>query len=145
MENLISMTDFVLQIETKQCKSDDKEENLDLIFNYATFLKQPLELWMFVPCDEDSNVLEKRAPLIGMYDLKTIKYQEAKDRCLFDYVTVIFNNNIYLDVKLENGNVFRYVKKEKRFMYAQDYKIENLLGRNITLTETAKNMFKQFL
>ena len=30
---------------------------LKQIFSYAEFLKQPLKLEMFVPCDEDENVL----------------------------------------------------------------------------------------
>jgi hypothetical protein len=77
MKNLISMTDFVLEYYGIY----------DPIF-YATFLKQPLEKWMFFPCDEDGNVLEE--PLKRDYNSVNInnsyykKYQQAKERCLFE-------------------------------------------------------------
>ena len=32
---------------------------MQVSINYANFLKQLLKLEMFVPCDEDGNVLEK--------------------------------------------------------------------------------------
>ena len=59
---LISMTDFVLEID-KEWENPSKpfSENKALmkICNYATFLIQPLQLGMFVPCDENGNVLEE--------------------------------------------------------------------------------------
>lgn len=60
---LISMTDFVLQ-ENKggqQINSITTQLHQELrrIKKYANFLKQPLKLEMFVPCDEDGNVLEE--------------------------------------------------------------------------------------
>jgi len=93
---LISMTDFVL----KQNKILNKYINYDkgclfeIIIYYANFLKQALELWMFVPCDEDGNVLEEpvhyetwlklhesEGSTIGFDE--HLKYQQAKERCLF--------------------------------------------------------------
>ena len=53
---LISMTDYVL---LQHAESSNQNEFEDKCFKYATFLKQPLKLEMFVPCDEDGNVLEK--------------------------------------------------------------------------------------
>jgi len=47
---LISMTDFVLESNKKIAQSHSRVDCGNLIFNYAKFLKQPLELWMFVPC-----------------------------------------------------------------------------------------------
>ena len=78
MKNLIGMTDFVLQ---------DKSMSGLSITNYANFLKQPLELWMFVPCDNDGNVLEEPC-----FDGENDQYfasafeqfQQAKERCLFE-------------------------------------------------------------
>lgn len=32
------------------------------------FVKQPLELWMFIPCDEKGNVLEEPESLKGFYE-----------------------------------------------------------------------------
>jgi len=76
---LISMCDFVLY------QDNSKNDFVDFkikILNYANFLKQPLELWMFVPCD-DGNVLEEPIETIGGVEMYTKQYQQAKDRCLF--------------------------------------------------------------
>ena len=61
---LTSMTSFVLN--QKQSKSfnerifiNESLISLEKIRNYANFLKQPLNIGMFVPCDEDGNVLEE--------------------------------------------------------------------------------------
>ena len=55
---LISMTDFVLE---QSLKNEDTtfEEDLNVIQNYANFLKQPLKLEIFVHCDEDGNKLQE--------------------------------------------------------------------------------------
>lgn len=60
---LISMTDYVL------CNS-----NYNKVKNYAHFLQQPLKLEMFVPCDDEGNV---------MIESFSKKYQEAKQKVLF--------------------------------------------------------------
>lgn len=79
---LLSMTDFVLeQLQIKQSTSEFKEA----VAKYVNFLKQPLELWMFVPCDEKGNVLERPECSLGKecYSPPCVKYQQAKERCLF--------------------------------------------------------------
>jgi hypothetical protein len=93
---LISMTDFVL------------ENDSTCIYKYANLLKQPLELWMFVPCDENGDVLvepkyEELCKYCPLEDCKSNsvgdscegsrcdvalenyidEYQQAKERCLF--------------------------------------------------------------
>jgi len=98
------MTDFVLE----QCKDLDGAwdasfitKKLDKIHNYSQFLKQPLKLEMFVPCDEEGNVLE---PVIQMdyipfeghptkhlqecYEEDLEKYNKAKQRVLFKNVPI---------------------------------------------------------
>jgi hypothetical protein len=92
MKNLIGMTDFV--IEQRKIYNGDFEDLADLYFRFAMFLKQPNEKWMFVPCDEDGNVLEE--PEIYPYFncektsktsreiVQCEKYQQAKERCLFE-------------------------------------------------------------
>ena len=55
---LIPMTDFVNNVGNIE-NYPSHENALYWIYNYATFLKQPLKLEMFVPCDEDGNVLEE--------------------------------------------------------------------------------------
>lgn len=63
---LISMTDFVLEqnytttLDISQIDFYDKELSiLSKIRNYANFLKIPLKLEMFVPIDEEGNLLEE--------------------------------------------------------------------------------------
>lgn len=57
---LISMTDFVLH---ESFGVGNEIINKGIFYNkcsnYAKFLKQPLKLEMFVPCDDDGNFLEE--------------------------------------------------------------------------------------
>ena len=57
---LISISDFVLKVDKE---TNDETSSIMYSFNhlvkYANFLKQPLTLGMFVPCDDDGNVLEE--------------------------------------------------------------------------------------
>lgn len=100
---LVSMTDFVLEqkitntLDTSQIDWYDKEiSKLEKIRSYAKFLKTPLNLGMFVPCDSDGNVLEepKRInysynPIINqIHDEKVSNYQKAKERVLFKNVSI---------------------------------------------------------
>lgn len=96
MKNLISMTDFVLtpmltlvskkvldKLEPYQYHNYSHSANI----NYAKFLKQPLELWMFVPCDENGNVLEEPyndGNGDNYFGALLDEYQQAKERCLFE-------------------------------------------------------------
>jgi hypothetical protein len=79
---LISMTDFA--INQNSIVGDYRKT----VFNYAKFLKQPLELGMFIPCDEENNFLEPPLHIElyegDSYDSDCEKYQEAKSRVLFD-------------------------------------------------------------
>ena len=78
---LITMTDFVLlRSETPEepiFKLIHGAKHFELCENYANFLKQPLELWMFVPCDEDGKVFEepeeyqKHLNMCGDYKTRT--------------------------------------------------------------------------
>jgi len=86
---LISMTDFVIEKEFGYGNEViSSEQFTKLICNYVNFLKQPLEIWMFVPCKLVNGVwvvlVEK--PLSPKTDEnwnKWIEYQQAKDRVLF--------------------------------------------------------------
>ena len=78
---LISMTDFV-SIFYNDLKSEHKvnwsfDQICNKIFNYTNFLKQPLNLGMFVPCDEDGNVLEE--PIVSEHLLDRFSQQPVKD------------------------------------------------------------------
>lgn len=91
---LKSMTDYI--IDEYELEGNEKTPNFNIManktYNYANFLKQPLKLWMFIPCDEDNNIL--KLPLdCSCYgyiedctgcEFTDITYQEAKERCLFE-------------------------------------------------------------
>lgn len=91
---LISMTDFVLEQRKLLNKyiNHDKGILFERCASYANFLKQPLELWMFVPYDENGNILD--IPNHLNYDLDYIKkYKKEKERCLFDDFEVSENTD----------------------------------------------------
>lgn len=101
MKKLISMTDFVLE-RFNYLPELPKEQHMTKAYmsclNYAQFLKHPLTLGMFVPTDEDGNVLEEpikqdyEVESDGFsfsydsetYDYDLEQYQQAKERVLFD-------------------------------------------------------------
>ena len=95
------MTDFVLN--QKQSESFNEKTfinesliSLEKIRNYANFLKQPLNIGMFVPCDDEGNFFEE--PKIEDYfddgfnfefnqkhfkDVVLKEYYKAKEKVLF--------------------------------------------------------------
>jgi len=83
MEILISMVDFVL--EKNKAEEVTRQSYIECS-KYAIFLKQPLKLGMFVPCDLDGNVLED-ANRSTHTDIECLEYQQAKERCLFEGFT----------------------------------------------------------
>jgi len=131
---LISMTDFVL----KQNKILNKYINYDkgclfeIIIYYANFLKQPLELWMFVPCDEDGNVLELSKHLFA--GIESINYQQAKERCLFEGFNFLEKNEKLFHVE-NKKEVFGVGYKNGIFKT-----IEDLVKYDIELTKTAEKL-----
>ena len=104
---LIPMIDFVLEQGMKSKKVDDIGYDSDLfkeICSYAEFLKQPLKLEMFVPCDEDENVLEEKfvenyKTDFGLYsDFENYnrKYYKAKEKVLFKNYELQKEDNYYI-------------------------------------------------
>lgn len=85
------MTDFVLN-KTQQYLDDfiTLTDFNAVISNYANLLRQPLTLGMFVPIDENGNVLEE--PYLTMEESREIydiqdTYSKAKDKVLFEGFT----------------------------------------------------------
>lgn len=149
---LQSMTDFVLgawrSTSEIQSSAEHNTEQLRHIINYAKLLRTPLTLGMFVPCDEEGNVLEepkfptgeRRAydGLAELYDFQLRDYNEAKERILFEGFTIeesmyegiytLFLNDTYFDTWDLIQNMF--VKR-------RDYTVEDLVCSNLTLTKSA--------
>jgi hypothetical protein len=141
------MTDFVLEqaMSTKTILNRFME-----VQNYANFLKQPLELWMFVPCDENGNVLEAPECYGKKYtddipEKELILHEEfvqAKERCLFEGFEVIDNNhfNSYdKSISSEGGNIAFRTKNNGNWVFVMGVKIiEDLVKYNLQLTPTAQ-------
>lgn len=131
---LISMTDFVLEQNNKTIPAICFK---DCVLNYAKFLKQSLELWMFVPCDEDGDVLvepERYRHQLNFdewedrYDKKEVlEFQQAKERVLFEGFKIIFYDDKPHALDHVNGSLF----------ISQLTNVDSLLHLKPTLTKTA--------
>lgn len=121
---LISMTDFVLE-QSESIESDmlGYGEFIDKVVKYAKFLKQPLTLGMFIPCDEDDNVLieplhykewcKKSLNVPYCLDLsKYEQYQQSKESVLFEGFELSQKNLLKHNwckiffLKHKNGNTY---------------------------------------
>lgn len=129
------MSDFVLNTQNKEITvSYGYRNKLSEITNYAKFLKKPLTLGMFVCCDKDGNVMihpcEKG--FLGsqemQYDFYKKKYQEAKERVLFEGFS--FN-------KKKEQIIFKNRTLTLKTFFAVNNCIGDLLFMDITLTPTA--------
>ena len=92
---LIPMTDFVLQFDKPVLYFEDRSDFLNCqvdymgkVMYYAQFLKQTLNLGMFVPCDENGNPIildteHKECPISWSID-EIEKYKQAKEKVLFE-------------------------------------------------------------
>lgn len=128
---LIPMTDFVLE-QHEQCISSNGRT-----YNYAKFLKQPLTLGMFVPCDLEGNVLEEYHDL----ENKNILYEDAKKRVLIkgfihDEYDQVVNNGFELFV--ETGHFS--VENHNGAGYGIAKTIDDLVGNDFELTQNAVNL-----
>jgi hypothetical protein len=143
MENkLISMVDFVLeQYKVKQSPYNfwKKTEK------YANFLKQPLKLGMFLPCDENDVPLvepeiRKNSTDALNFTPRMIRYQQAKDRVLFDGFELCERNPNLPCLVLKKELVFDDI----HFVidHLLEYKIEDLVQHNLTLTPNALKQFE---
>ena len=83
---LKSMTDFVLENSKEPYVEGTKYKD---IVSYAHFLKKPLKLGYFIPCDKNDVPLEepKKLNFKNDDDLEDycFKYSIAKQRVLFEY------------------------------------------------------------
>lgn len=151
---LISMTEFVLE-RKKKMENDAQNHvifstsgNLTKIFKYAEFLKQPLKLEMFVPCDEDGNFLEEPIDSIGGVELYTKKYQQAKDEVLFEDFNFFESQIEATNTMLGDYGIFTFINRfgfithTKGQGYSVYYKLNTIedlirIEKGISLTESA--------
>lgn len=148
---LISMTDFVIQQWDNDIYTDDFAETVN---NYARFITKPLSLGMFVPCDEDGEILYPQ--YVGgkevIYDKyvqddmmdKVKEYQQAKDKVLFEGFGIenekFFDASFYGVVRNKDTYVF---VKDKEWEKVNDYNtIEDLVLYKLPLTPNAIKQLK---
>ena len=158
---LQSMTDFIeskkpihayLQNESFSAIQTHINETYDLFFKYCDFLKQPLQLGFFVPCDEDGNLWEfpptneewewaqkDSADAEQSYKMKQFYYEKAKERILFKGFHSIGENEIEL---LNSDNWMSFSQKTIKFTdefghEIEVYRIEDLIELNLELTDSA--------
>jgi hypothetical protein len=148
MKRLISMTDFVLDYASVLAVVDnfkDLSKVTNSIFNYANFLKQPLKLSLFVPCDEYDNVLEEPEYSVVNYGFSSIgidffekeklQYQQALSRVIFEG----FDVKDGLTVCDENSILHIFWNYEGKWVLSKGLKtIEDLVKFNLELKDGNK-------
>ena len=149
---LQSMTDFVLE-QNKDGLSHTRY-SYQKCFNYAKFLKQPLQLGFFVPCDENNNVLKEPSVKDFLYHGKklnhidfsaeTEQYQKAKERVLFEGFEVksskIHEDREFIGWEIYNPSIFINIGNGWQKPEFPDFEIiEDLLSfsKEVELTDSA--------
>lgn len=129
---LISMTDFVLDRYKNAPLEDYDQVNetfINSVVRYAEFLKKPLTLGMFVPCDEGGNVLD-------CTEENLTEFNSAAERVMFEGFTLSHKNNIITLVTNTNLE-----SKDKSigfgFKNGSHSNIESIVYRKLTLTPAA--------
>ena len=134
---LISMTVFVLEQSKRIMNVEITHlESHNQIVNYANFLKQPLKLEMFVPCDDNGNVLEGIIGngMIHNYSEKVKQYEQAKDKVLFDGFDIYSNGDLhnafvtFESSRLEIMNVENLITDFQYSFYLTPNAIERIFG-----------------
>lgn len=150
MKNLISMVGFLEQ----NLKTGYLTTQLQIIHKYKDFLKQPLELWMFIPCKLVDGVWvalgepKRWKDYLGYPDsfdgnlewYELYDYEEAKDRVLLDGFETEANPGFENFVPLLLNGVyigFSFDKSKQQFHPVKERTIEYLVKHNLELTPTA--------
>jgi hypothetical protein len=134
MEYLLSMTDFI-HLQKMSFRTDQKFK--ELVIRYANFLQQPLELWMFLPCDEEGNFLKgelEQGMTFNEIKKENLIYQQAKERCLFEGFT--FNRKDKYCYYLRQYDNYTMIILKETIKTIQD-----IIESNLKLTPSALIQF----
>jgi hypothetical protein len=169
---LISMTDFVLETKNKSITETEKFniiewqkkcEAFNKIITYASILKQPLKIQMFLPCDEVGNVLQKPKekdyfdegfPLEfnqkHFREVIMLEYNQAKEKVLFEgfeigkftgskdnHFDYIGNKKLELILFIKDVGISNWLINDNKLK-----DIEDLIKYKLTLTENAIKQLK---
>jgi hypothetical protein len=148
---LIPMTTFVIEYYSNEGYAD--LQTLKLMKNYANFLKKPLHLGMFVPVDENGNVLKEPKNYTSWKALEHNSkgetsdttvfeeyriYQAAELLCLFKDFKVDYNgySRVRIIANYDNSIELSFNKNDHSFLNFQDVESLTEFGE-IYLTRTA--------
>ena len=142
----------------KYCKSKEKEFKTRLEYlewyektrnNFDEFLEQPLKLEMFVPCDENGNVLEEpqMRPERNSFDEEDMDYDaqelydyiKAKEKVLFENLSYKFgfvgltdskgNFSSLVDLDFKPNGIIEDLLKEKYKFSFTAFALERIFGK----------------
>lgn len=143
---LMTMTDFVLW--QRKLANTDNTRRFWACEKYAKFLKTPVELSMFVPCDDKGNVLEE--PIYGQYGNEQYEaceweeYLRAKERVLFEGFYTEISRSLDSDItgviKNKKGRYIGILYKNKSWQINDGNigkNIEDCYLYGVGLTDTA--------
>ena len=153
---LISMTDFVLKQSERimNCELTHLESHHQIV-DYSNFLKQPLKLEMFVPCDENCNVLEEPEKYGWLQNVGSRNsyateqecidcetFHLAKEKVLFERFELVKTSGDYKSIKFNDLEVFWYnstcnIGFNPWTRNEDYYNIEDLIEYDLTLTPNA--------
>jgi len=161
---LISTDDYNLELETKKMDASYSEagkeaEKFRLSLNHTKFVKQSLELGMFIPTDKEGNVLTepKRYRDYLEYpdsfdgnkeEMECWEYQEAKERVLFkgrcrteDDLDYFFLT--HLNMIKYNGYTSTFEWRKDDIKHSLDTIEDLLIINDLTLTQSALKLINK--
>lgn len=149
---LIPMSDFALKvIQTpfinEAISWEQTSKRLQIIENYARFLKQPLKLGMFLRCNDNGNPLSEPEPYerrnsydeisLEYDDDEVQEYKKAKENVFFENVEIYKNwkYNLYYLSKIEFAKT-DFKTNHFTINYPFD-NVESIIGLKPKLTQYA--------
>ena len=146
---LISCTDFVLEQEKKGMQNTDRPLRFERILKYAKFLKQPLTLSMFVPTDDEGNVMKEAYEVFERdcteCDEYIFRHQQAKERIIFEGFDGRYSESGY---QVSNENILivfydaGYIVTYKSCFDYKTETIESVIQFNLTITPNAVKTYQ---
>lgn len=151
MKKLISMVDFVLE----QDLQIPIGRTAGQMIKYANFLKQPLELCMFIPCklvdgvwvvleepDRDNNkydVYDREFCYFndGLFLHDEQEYQEAKDRVLFEGFSLENKGQFTVWIQKENHSICFTDRGKININSQNERTVEDVIKYEFLLTPNA--------
>jgi hypothetical protein len=142
---LISTTEFILEQDELIRKNRITPYQFTMnVTDYALFLQRPLTLDMFVPCDDNENVLEE--PIIGQFGNEQYEgaewdvFSRAQEKVLFKTENIeIGKRGVFFDFKgIEYPWKFNFYNNQLRWDIRYYKIIEGLVSfQDIGLTDSA--------